>query len=369
MYQNPPTTNDQTVADPAKPHHAFVVTGRFVADHARDRLFEFGWEDALRFMTAAIPEMTYEQVKEICAGLKTLTGDSQTGLELADEDPAIRKEVEARHRWLFAGVLYDRPSKKYWRPYAFITSWGERDMQPNRVGNRYHPHPAGKMTSVITGGDMPAWGRFRCVRYMDDAVEDRMWHAQIPVGEYRGDQSVLFREVVSPPPWWLHLTDPRLAVVEYVRAGLTLDERGASKEYVEDKKFREMMAKTEDDPMPKKKKKEPEPEKGPTPTPGLVDQILDSLGLEDHVVDGLKRHFTDTGEYEIPEPTRDPSKAMWAWVDREGRFWPCRGYMDHIPLADALCRQKAKGIDLGATKGNASRPWRLPGGPRWASTT
>lgn len=330
----------------------FLVTGEFVVQHGRDRVYEFGWEDGVRFLSSATPSLPYETAVELLAGRKTFAGDSATGLTLVDEAEEVRKEVEAQYRWLFAGVTYDRPSKKYWRPYAYVCGWGPQDMQPNRVGNRYHPYPAGRMVSEHCGGDMAGWGRFRCVRYMDDPVEDRMWHAAVPNVGHGGDQCVLFKNVPSPPMWWAHLTNPRLAVVEYVRAGFSLEERGAHKERLKREELDEITKtiKLPKGPPPKAVIANPP---GPPAPDSLMKELIEATGASDDVKDGLLRALTDSGEYEIPEPTKDVTKAKWAWVDRGGQFWPCRGYMDHIPLAQALCEKFQ--VDPSAYGGNWSR--------------
>lgn len=325
----------------------FVVTGEFVAQHARDRVFEFTWEDALRFLGDSIPDLTYEQIVLILNGTKTFSGDSRTGLDLVDETAENRAALMTRYGRLFAGVFFDRPTKKYWRPYAYVTSWGPQDMARRTAGgrgnstpNRYIRFPPGSMVSERCGGAMREWARYRNVYYMDDPRDDNLWYTEIP-GVAR-EASVLFKSVPAPPGWWKYLTDPRQAVNEYVAAGLALDERGASFEYRREAEIKELLKDVtipKDPPITAALAMPPGP---PLPDEssdgGLLAELMRERGVPDEVASGLARALTDTSEYQLPEPTRDPTKAKWAWVDRQGRFWPCRGYMDHIPLADALCR-------------------------------
>jgi hypothetical protein len=337
----------------------FLITGEFVAQHGRDRVYEFGWEDGVRFLASALPGMPYADAVEVLAGRKTFAGDSNTGLTLVDESSELRKQTEDQHRWLYAGVMYDRPSKKYWRPYAYVCGWGPQDMRPNRIENRYHPYPSGRMVSERCGGDMASWGRFRNVYYMDDPVEDRMWYAAIP-GRLKadGDQAVLFKNVPSPPMWWMHLTDPRLAVVEYVRAGYELDERGAHKERLRESELKEIMGeiKLPKGPPPKAVIANPP---GPPPNASRIQELIAESGQEDYVKDGLLRALTDDGAYRLPDPTTDVTQSKWAWVDRGGKLWPCRGYMDHIPMAQALCEKFQ--VDAGPYKGNWARALEAAG--------
>lgn len=349
-----------TTAKPRARPNTFLITGEFIAENARDRVIEFTWEDALRFLGVSLPEMTYEQMVSVLNGTKTFAGDSDTGLTLVDETPENRKELMARYGRLFAGVFFDRPTKKYWRPYAYVTSWGPQDMakisrdgRGNTQQNRYVPYPRGTMVAECAGGSLQEWGRYRNVYYMDDSRDDNVWYCEIP-GAVR-EASVLFKSVPAPPGWWKYLSDPRLAVNEYVAAGLKLDERGAHLERLREDEIKALMG-------------EIPPPKGPTPKsrtaapPGpdvqsdnssFMAELMRERGVPDEIASGIARALSDTGEYVLPEPTRDPAKAKWAWVDRQGRFWPCRGYMDHIPLAGALCRHHK--ISLGARGGNASK--------------
>lgn len=337
-----------TTAKPRARPNTFLITGEFVVEHARDRVFEFTWEDALRFLGTSLPEMTYEQMVSVLNGTKTFAGDSDTGLSLVDETPENRKELMTRYGRLYAGVFFDRPTTKYWRPYAYVTSWGPQDMaqrtasgRGNREQNRYIPYPYGSMVSERRGGGLKQWGRYRNVYYMDDSREDNVWYCEIP--GVSGEASVLFKQVTAPPGWWKHLSDPRQAVNEYVAAGLVLDERGAHLERLREDEIKELMKEIKIPKGPPRSASLTVPVGPPVPDAPAGDsnflaELMRERGVPDEVANGVARALTDTSEYVLPEPPKDPAKAKWAWVDREGRFWPCRGYMDHIPLAATLCR-------------------------------
>lgn len=62
-------------------------------------------------------------------------------------------------------------------------------------------------------------------------------------------------------------------------------------------------------------------------------------GMTDEVADGLARALSGGDACPVPEPAKDLKKVKWAWVDKTGKVWPARGYMDHIPLAHALAEK------------------------------
>ncbi len=320
----------------------FLVTGEFITDHCRDRVFDFDWEDGLRFLSNSVPNITYAQSIEILAGRKAFDGDSRVGCNIVDETSERQKETNRRYGFKYAGIFYERSTKKHWRPYAYVRGWDADDIAEGRIPNRYHPKPAAKMLSSACGGDMAAWGRFRCVAYMDNRIDDNMFYAAIPVpGEPTLIQAVLWRDVRSPPLWWKQVTNPQDAVIEYLAAGESLEERGAHRRVKEEKLFISAMTSVEREEFDKRKQMaidngtsiaNPEPKQK-----NLVRDLLEERGLSPETVDGLERALLDVGEYVLPKPTTDVSAAKWAWIDRSGQLWPCRGYMDHIPLAAELC--------------------------------
>ncbi len=332
---------------------AFLIHGRFITDHARDRVFEYSWEDGLRFLSRSVPGLTYEQSVEILAGRMQFTGDSAAGLDFVTETDEAKAETAERYRHRFAGVFYDRSTKKHWRPYAYVTGWGADDMVRGRVENRYHPQPSKPYLLECAGGDMAAWGRFRCTHYMDDRVEDNLWAVNVP--ELCVVQ-VLWREVESPPLWWAQVTTPQLAVVEYVRDVGKLEERGAHKDHEREKSLGfepekpprvEPMTAAERVELDKRRQEEfaalPTLDEPPR---NLIKEMLAERGVSDEVADGLTRALTETVDYPEPKPTTELVTTRWAWVQGNGTIWPCRGYMDHVPLAHALVKHLGLDIDL-----------------------
>lgn len=55
----------ETATKPRRNRNTFLITGEFITDHCRDRVFDFEWEDGLRFLSSSVPEITYAQSIEI----------------------------------------------------------------------------------------------------------------------------------------------------------------------------------------------------------------------------------------------------------------------------------------------------------------
>jgi hypothetical protein len=345
----------------------FVVPGEFITDHARDRVFEYGWEDGLRFLTECLHgKMTYEQMVELLAGRMRLTGEDgpgRPGLDFVAETEEKRHEVTDRYRRLYAGIFYERSSRKNWRPYAYVDGWSSDDVAGLRVENKYHGHPRDySCVAEACGGNLTKWSLARNVYYMKDPVNDRVYHVNIPG---LGQCTTLWEVVPSPPLWWKQLTRPELAAVEYVAAGGRLERRGAAaerdrkKEYGEqvEKPFRDKNltnAQLQEMSDRRVAEREAKDESDDDKKKDFFRSLIPA-GTPDHVADGLVRSMTDEGDYPDPQPTED-LKTPWAWVSPEGVVWPARGYMDHIPLAHALGEKfHARFPNKGNYGGNAEK--------------
>lgn len=332
---------------------SFLITGEFVTRHARERVVEYGWEDAVRFLRNALPDLGEADAGRVLSGECCFTGDSRGDLDLAPEDEAVRAEVEAIERRLYAGIWFDRVGRTRRRPYARVTSFGPDDVVRQRVPNRRHIFPDCSM-SRLTGGRPELWAAFRCVHYMDDPVLDTVL-LDMTVPGVHGPQAVLWKACGPPPLWRREHASPQAALDEWVSVFGPLGERGAAPSSggrrtdtlgrpvpgVPD----EVVAEPPGPVSPKSATgtpaTDPAVSSGPTPA-GKADPMADLIrslipdGTPAHVAEALVRNHTDTGEYPDPQPAKDPAGVEWAWVGRDGRIWPCRGYMDHAALAQAL---------------------------------
>ena len=336
---------------------SFLITGEWLTAHARERVFEYGADDAVRFLTTSIVGLGTDLAGEVLSGGKRVVGDSRTEIDVvADDTPEgaeARAALAARYRWHFAGVWFDRSAKKFRRPYAVVTGWGENDIQPERVRNRYHNKPEKSMLARYAGGDPEGWSYFRCVHYMNDRVHDLCVRMAVP-GRH-GENMVLWANVDAPPLWWPVSRDPAAALAEWMAEFGSLEERGAHVEAARDRaataRAKETLAAAgiataPPEPPPPVGSGDPPPV--PLPTADLLRELLPA-DTPKHVAEGIMRTLTDD---ETPKPVRvtDPTEAPYAWVARDGGLWLCRGYMDH--KATALGVAEALGMNLDRWQGN-----------------
>jgi hypothetical protein len=346
---------------------SFLISGEFITKHARDRVFEYGPDDAVRFLNTAIDGFGFDNAVAVLSGRRKIVGDSREGVDLEDEEPAALAEMQRRLDWKFLGVWYDRSSRKCWRPYARVTGWGEEDMARQRVPNRYNPRPQKTMLIHAAGGDPEAWGFHRCVYYMDDPVEDRVLLLAVPVeGGRLESQMVLWHPVPEIPAWLPLQTSAQKALDAWVEANGIPPERGANIEYARSKRTQELFeaASKVRDETPATKAPScldawpPAPTESEAAPPASSIGFLRSLipeGTPKFVADGIMRSHEDAATGDAPAPVRATNvrDVEYAWVARDGAVWPCRGYMDHIATAAALALMLK--LDLSKWGGNAER--------------
>lgn len=80
----------------------FHITGEFVTRHARERVQDQGWDDALNFLTAGLEGMDLDAAVLVLKGDKRLVGDEH-GVDLEDELPEVKEEWLKQQQFLWAG--------------------------------------------------------------------------------------------------------------------------------------------------------------------------------------------------------------------------------------------------------------------------
>jgi hypothetical protein len=80
---------------------SFLISGEFITKHARDRVFEYGPDDAVRFLNTAIDGFGFDNAVAVLSGRRKIVGDSREGVDLEDEEPAALAEMQRRLDWKF----------------------------------------------------------------------------------------------------------------------------------------------------------------------------------------------------------------------------------------------------------------------------
>ena len=115
-----PATKRKRNKSPEWQEAHFVITGEFITQHARDRIFEAGWEHSLRFLMENLCGIDYETAIDVLSGKKKLVGKNE--VRPSDESAKNRKELEERVHSKYAGTVLI--NGLYWRPYAFVNNFG-----------------------------------------------------------------------------------------------------------------------------------------------------------------------------------------------------------------------------------------------------
>lgn len=309
----------------------FTVTGEFLTEHSRDRLYgDENPDSAIEFLTESLDGMTFEIAVDILLMRKKLTGVSGRGvntLALADDihDP---KRVELLN-WHHAGTV--RVGREFWMPYAEVTSFGVHDVvDSNRILQRQ-------------SGRSLDWEavRSRAAHYMDSDVYDRC--EMVTVGNVAGKygmrpaRAVLFRKV-SGLPHWLKVWIPEgpdcwnKAVEAYEKTGKVLEERGHCIRYPEEFRQRSLMSDIVTGRVDDGGRERPVGKDVAADLAGLMVSALPGVDPEQAI--GTVRTMFGLEGGDTPEPAHI-EQHNYGWLLPNGTFYACT-YFGHSQLCGDL---------------------------------
>ena len=101
----------------------FSISGDFLTSQARDFVLDNDWDRGLSFLMDSLVGITMEQCQSILDGSKKLIGIND--LDMVDETEEEKEKYLKKLDFLFAGIVKD--GNQYFKPYAFVDSWGEDD--------------------------------------------------------------------------------------------------------------------------------------------------------------------------------------------------------------------------------------------------
>ena len=195
----------------------FKISGEFITAHARNLVREDRWEDALHLLKDCVIESNYEIAVSVLNGTQQFTGVNT--LELEDEDPLIREQLQKDLAYHFCGIF--KEVIDYWRPYAYVDGWFEGDLnRKTMTANRYHSYDGPVPTTL--SDRFGTWSRARNNFYMTNAQEDLATLAEVN----HASVMVLWSKVRVPPPWITTQRSRQLAVDEFLQYRW-LEHRGA----------------------------------------------------------------------------------------------------------------------------------------------
>lgn len=171
----------------------FYIMGEDFSRLARSRLLEEDWTVGVRFIVDGLAGITSEHAYSILSGEKVLVGDSREGFDLVDWE-----ECEEKSRYLESlNYLYGdlvSYNNKWWRPYAYVTSFGVEDMGDDPKAMI----PSWEQRKMSYADFEPVRRYTRVAHYADNPSKDLVFvyreKSELP-------KVVLFEKVDSPPLW------------------------------------------------------------------------------------------------------------------------------------------------------------------------
>lgn len=291
----------------------FAVTGEWITGHARDRLDEMGWANALRFLTESISGLTTDDAAEILKGEMRLTGSSrdERGVGYGPETESVSAELKsmAARRW---GPIV-RKGGRHWRPYGIFQSLDE-----NNAG-------AGRFWVDWMGSNQSEeFLRTRTSHYKKAPGQDREEICELErhhlVFSLSGDarrRFVLF-ERCDPPPFWI---EPAQSFDDSANLALGL---GALPAIEPDARFEAMAASDFYRWQGHEVDAETWEARQAITPPGMDPKAIGSM------IDGMLAEPDDS-----PPSPCEPEGLTSGYIDREGRLYAC-GYHQHPVLARRL---------------------------------
>lgn len=327
----------------------FTITGEFVTEHARDLLIEGDWEGAYRFLTNYIDGIDHEIAVSLLKGEKRLTGKAGgevNTLDLEDETPERRAEIEERCNYLWAGTVRVRPD--YLKPYAVVTNFGPQDVgAAGTHGNDKYDLPP-EDVGCIPGNSakISKWNASRCCEYMNDQRNDHVYLVKCPDGDTR---FVLFEKVNATPIWWEPISCggdwQTEAVSQWVETHGAFPERGHQQTFENRSTFddfRDAIDELDPDDVNDEVSRRLDTimsggDRGDFLKEQMKSQIEKlGVGMDSDAIAGTVDYIFQTGDGDVPPEAVEPdADTKYGWITRDGKFYAC-AYHHHAELAGRI---------------------------------
>lgn len=297
----------------------FSISGDFLTSQARDFVLDNDWDRGLSFLMDSLVGITMEQCQSILDGSKKLIGIND--LDMVDETEEDKKEYSKKLDFLFTGIVKD--GNQYFKPYAFVDSWGEDDTRISSLkANKYNSSIDSAVPPKLPGdytGRFNEWSLARNNYYMDDPFNDK---TVVVKDDDNKDIVVLWKEVRISPTWIKVFKGPKSyekAYKSFIKTQF-LSHRGA------------LVDKT----ISKKQKTDYTADKF-MPEINQVDTVLDKFQKDqdcfEQIIEAYKKML------ESSNSTLHDINADCGWMDLKGNVIPCK-YSEHTKLAFAICEKR-----------------------------
>lgn len=189
----------------------FTISGNFIAETARNRMRESGYQAGLDILETLDGLLIEDQIA-ILKGDKTLTG-TNSEIYLTEESPEIKKELTQWNEeqygkiFIFAGQLM--------QPYAYVQSWSNEDLprnntQLNSLANQFtrefENELFAKLDKTISSDLLKDYPHIRSLYYAENPQKDIALtinskdYKNMP---FEGEAVILFKQVTEQIPFWV----------------------------------------------------------------------------------------------------------------------------------------------------------------------
>lgn len=294
----------------------FSISGDFLTSQARDFVLDNDWDRGLSFLMDSLVGITMEQCQSILDGSKKLIGIND--LDMVDETEEEKEKYLKKLDFLFAGIVKD--GNQYFKPYAFVDSWGEDDTRISSLKvNKYNCYLDSAVPPRLPGDNarFSKWSLARNNYYMDNPFNDK---TVVVKDDDNQDVVVLWKEVRIPPTWikvFKGTESYEKAYKSFIKTQF-LSHRGAFTDKTISKK---------------------------------TDSVADKFDLELNEVDSVLNKFQQDQDYfeqiieaykkalENSNSALHDINATCGWMDVKGNIIPCK-YSEHTKLAFAICEKR-----------------------------
>lgn len=199
---------------------AFTVTSEYLVSHYRNMVLSGNYEEALKSFCENVQGMDYNTAIEILKGEKTLSGSSDTDINLIDEDPDVKEEYQCEISEIL-GDCWRKGNKSYKIAYVAL------DIVDALYWYRHNIWKSVPCMSGISSYIPP----HECARYFN--IDDSgLVYTYEKLDQFCDDENnvhnislVAWKEVSNNRPFWLDMltTSHEVASEMYTLGGKEID--------------------------------------------------------------------------------------------------------------------------------------------------
>lgn len=322
----------------------FKVGGDFITEHARDRVHDGVWEDALRFLGETFPTMSYDDRLAILKGDKALIGVNECELIDDPQDSEHYQRYMEHLRHEYCGIYWNRTHNTYFQPYARVVAWGSCDLLGPTVRSGGPNRWLGVVASSLsTKTHDVSWNKcWRSLAYANDPRNDMCTEESKHLA-YKQKSLVLWKIVPAPPLWLPRHIETRHAYADYLEVRGLPDARGNGYgaygtilRSVDDWEKAVIVQEAKSvEPVDEDEKAARAAE-----TPKVSQTLATLMDIPETMESTLEAIL---GEQDFDSPVEpDPLlSSNYAWVSPSGAFYGCR-FHEHVALASRILKHVCK---------------------------